>query len=470
MTKGIDTICAVATPPGKGGIGIIRISGPESHSVATKVTGLNLSPRHAHFGPFISGKGEVIDEGITLYFPGPDSFTGEDTVELQAHGGPYVMDLLLQEILTHGPRLARPGEFSERAFINDKIDLTQAEAIADLIESHSTEAARFAVRSLQGEFSSLVNDLINSIIELRKYVEAALDFPEEEVDFLASGEVASRLNTIHHSLQNLLDQAKQGSIMKEGLSVVIAGKPNAGKSSLLNKLAGESRAIVTEVAGTTRDTLKEHISINGMPLHIIDTAGLHDSDDLVEREGIKRAWAEIDDADLILLVSDSSASSVSTSADFSDAPLWKMLREKISDPAKLMLVFNKADLSEVPVRIETFNDSMQDSKTGSSDFVSVTLSAKTGDGLDLLKQAIADFAGINQSVEGRFIARRRHLNALTRAFSFMTSARDQLSSHRAGELVAEDLKKAHQSLEEITGAYTPDDLLGEIFSSFCIGK
>lgn len=453
MTQGIDTICAVATPPGKGGISIIRISGPESLSVCRKITGQEPTPRHAHYGPFLSKEGTVIDEGLTLYFPGPDSFTGEDVVELQAHGGPFLVDLLLQEILFLGPRLARPGEFSERAFLNDKIDLAQAEAIADLIDSHSAEAARYAVRSLQGEFSTLVNNLINSIIELRKYIEAALDFPDEEVDFLATGDVASRLQDILNSLVSLLDQARQGSIMKEGLSVVIAGEPNAGKSSLLNKLSGQSRAIVTEVAGTTRDTLKEHISIDGMPLHIIDTAGLHESDDLVEQEGIKRAWQEINDADLVLLVADSTRySSIETS------PLWKELSEKVSDPEKLLVVFNKADLSGEVIRFD--NDGLP----------SVYLSAKNGDGVALLEKAILDFAGINHTVEGRFIARRRHLDALAQSLACLESARDQLNTSQEGELVAEDLKKAHQSLEEITGAYSPDDLLGEIFSSFCIGK
>ena len=453
MTQGIDTICAVATPPGKGGISIIRISGPESLSVGKKVTGLEPIPRHAHYGPFLSRDATVIDEGLTLYFPGPDSFTGEDVVELQAHGGPFLVDLLLQEILSLGPRLARPGEFSERAFLNDKIDLAQAEAIADLIDSHSTEAARYAVRSLQGEFSSLVNDLINAIIELRKYIEAALDFPDEEVDFLAACDVASRLKDIRLSLISLLDQARQGSIMKEGLSVVIAGEPNAGKSSLLNKLSGQSRAIVTEVAGTTRDTLKEHISIDGMPLHIIDTAGLHESDDLVEREGIKRAWQEINDADLVLLVADSTRYT-----SIESSPLWKELSEKVSDREKILVVFNKADISGEAIRFD--NEGL----------TAVYLSAKNGEGMPLLEKAIRDFAGINLSVEGRFIARRRHLDALAQSLACLESAEDQLNTTQEGELAAEDLKKAHQCLEEITGAYSPDDLLGEIFSSFCIGK
>lgn len=452
MTKGIETICAVATPSGKGGISIIRISGSESRSVANKITGSDPVPRHAHYGPFISKSGEVLDEGITLFFPGPDSFTGEDVVEIQAHGGPFVVDLILQEILSLGLRHARPGEFSERAFLNDKIDLAQAEAIADLIDSDSTEAARFALRSLQGEFSDQVNSHIAAIIDLRKYIEAALDFPEEEVDFLSDGSVASRLLGIIDDLVILLDQAKQGSIMKEGLSVVIAGQPNAGKSSLLNKLSGQSRAIVTEIAGTTRDILKEHINIDGMPLHIIDTAGLHESEDLVEQEGIRRAWKEIDDADLVLLVCDSS-----NDTDIAKIPLWQTISAKVDSPEKLLVVFNKSDLSGEEVRLEAENST-------------VYLSAKTGDGVDLLKSAIKQFAGLSNSVEGRFIARRRHLDALNKSLACLYLAQEQLNSHHAGELVAEELKAALLSLEEITGAYSADDLLGEIFSSFCIGK
>ena len=452
MTKGIETICAVATPSGKGGISIIRISGPESHSVANKITGSDPIPRHAHYGPFISKSGEVLDEGITLFFPGPDSFTGEDVIELHAHGGPFVVDLILQEVLSMGLRHARPGEFSERAFLNDKIDLTQAEAIADLIESNSTEAARFAMRSLQGEFSNQVNSHIAAIIELRKYSEAALDFPEEEVDFLSDDKVSTRLLRIINDLVILLDQAKQGSIMKEGLSVVIAGQPNAGKSSLLNKLSGQSRAIVTEIAGTTRDILKEHISIDGMPLNIIDTAGLHESVDLVEQEGIRRAWKEIDDADLVLLVCDSS-----NGTDIAKISLWQTISAKVDSPEKLLVVFNKSDLSGEEVRIEAENSI-------------VYLSAKTGDGVDLLKTAIKQFAGLSNSVEGRFIARRRHLDALNKSLACLNQAQEQLNSHHARELVAEDLKAAHLSLEEITGAFSADDLLGEIFSSFCIGK
>lgn len=456
MTSHPDTICAVATPAGRGGISIIRLSGQKSLTVAEKVLGFSPQPRFAHYGPFYADTGEVLDTGITLYFPGPDSFTGEDVVEFQAHGGPYVIDMLLKEILAQGLRLAKPGEFSERAFLNDKIDLAQAEAIADLIDSGSAEAARFAVRSLQGEFSILISDMVNAIIELRKYVEAAIDFPEEEVDFLADGEVGNRLDAIRDQLATVMDKARQGSIMKEGLTVVIAGEPNAGKSSLLNTLAGQSRAIVTDIAGTTRDTLREHISIDGMPLHIIDTAGLHQSDNVVEQEGIRRAWEAIRDADLVLLLIDSTK-------EFSleSSSLYQELIKQVKAPNNLFLVFNKIDLTGQPPDTSVSEDNKHPT---------IRLSAKYNDGVDDLKQALKNFAGLNTSVEGGFIARRRHLEALIRASTFLETAARQLETHQAAELAAEDLREAHQSLEAITGQFTSDDLLGEIFTSFCIGK
>lgn len=305
MSADTDTICAIATPAGKGGVSIIRVSGPDTLIIAEKILGFLPKPRFAHYGSFFSSTKEIIDTGIALFFPGPNSFTGENVLELQAHGGPFLIDFLLSEVLLNGARLARPGEFSERAFLNNKIDLIQAEAIADLIDSQSAQASKNALRSLQGEFSNLINLLVSSITELRIYVEAAIDFPEEEIDFLNSGNVQERLSKIQLELNAVLSQAKQGSILKEGLRVVIAGEPNAGKSSLLNVLSGQSSAIVTDVAGTTRDILKEHINIDGMPLHIIDTAGLRLSEDQVEKEGIKRAWTEIKNADRILLVVDS---------------------------------------------------------------------------------------------------------------------------------------------------------------------
>ena len=456
MRASADTICAVATPAGRGGISIIRLSGQQSLAIAASVIGFTPRPRHAHYGPFHDRDGNVIDTGITLFFPGPDSFTGEDVVEFQAHGGPFIIDILLQELLAKGLRLARPGEFSERAFLNDKIDLAQAEAIADLIDSQSTEAARYAVRSLQGDFSRLVNALVSAIIDLRKYVEAAIDFPEEEVDFLGSGDVAARLADILNRLDGVLAQARQGSIMKEGLTVVIAGEPNAGKSSLLNRLAGQPRAIVTEIAGTTRDTLREHISIDGMPLHIIDTAGLHDSDDIVEREGIRRAWLEIENADLVLLVIDSTQP-----WNRENSELWQALEPVMAGGKKLFLVFNKIDLSGAGAHSESSDN------TATTD---IYVSALTGAGIDELKTRLKQFAGLGTTEEGGFIARRRHLDALTRSRSRLAAAQEQLLTHRAGELVAEDLREAHLALEAITGSYSADDLLGEIFSSFCIGK
>ena len=456
MAYSADTICAVATPSGRGGVSIIRTSGKKSLAVAEALVGFSPRARHAHYGPFHASTGEVIDTGITLYFPGPDSFTGEDVVEFHAHGGPFIVDLLLKELLDRGLRLARPGEFSERAFLNDKIDLAQAEAIADLIDSQSTDAARFAVRSLQGEFSRLVNDLVAAIIELRSYVEAAIDFSDEEVDFLAEGEVSERLDGIRARLDSVLAQARQGSIMKEGLTVVIAGEPNAGKSSLLNILAGQSRAIVTEIAGTTRDTLREHISIDGMPLHIIDTAGLRDSSDIVEQEGIRRAWQEIQEADLVLLVIDSTRE-----WDRSSSAIWRDLGPILASGKTIFEVYNKTDLSGYKLPVARDDD---------ENITCVCLSAKTGEGVDELKTALKEFAGLNTSVEGGFIARRRHLDALARSLESLEAAREQLLVHKAGELVAEDLKKAHQALETITGSFSADDLLGEIFSSFCIGK
>jgi len=455
MTGQPETICAVATPAGRGGISIIRLSGQKSLSAAEIILGFTPTPRHAHYCPFHNTLGDVLDTGIALYFPAPDSFTGEDVIEFQAHGGPYVMDMLLQELLSLDIRLADPGEFSQRAFLNDKIDLAQAEAIADLIDSNSEEAARFALRSLQGEFSALINDMVQSIIHLRMYVEAAIDFPEEEVDFLGTGEVENKLSGIRNQLNDVLLKARQGTIMKDGLTVVIAGEPNAGKSSLLNVLAGQSRAIVTDIAGTTRDTLREHISIDGMPLHIIDTAGLHESEDEVEQEGIRRAWEAIREGDLVLLLIDSSNSfNVQTSS------LYQELNKEMDDPGNLFLVFNKIDLLDTkPGQTETIRPHQ-----------TFHISVKDQEGLDLLKEAMKKNAGLSTTVEGGFIARRRHLDALNKASDFLLAAASQLENNKAGELVAEDLREAHMALESITGQFTPDDLLGEIFTSFCIGK
>lgn len=456
MSSDTDTICAIATPAGRGGVSIVRISGPKTSSLAKDILGFLPTPRFAHYGNFISSTEEIIDTGIALFFPGPNSFTGEDILELQAHGGPYLVDLLLSEILLKGTRLARPGEFSERAFLNNKIDLAQAEAIADLIDSNSVQASKQALRSLQGEFSQLINSLVSSITKLRIYVEAAIDFPEEEIDFLSSGKVEEQLNSIIHSLEKVLVQAKQGSILKEGLKVVIAGEPNAGKSSLLNVLSGQSSAIVTDIAGTTRDTLKEHINIDGMPLHITDTAGLRESDDPVEKEGIKRAWKEIREADQVLLIVDSTKQQ-----KIQESEVWQQLKKELTDFHNLTIIKNKVDLSGQ--KIERLIDS-------ANGLTTLHISAKQNLGIELLHLHLKECAGFNASEEGGFIARRRHLDALQRAKVSLNQAMEQLSTHRAGELVAEDLREAQESLSEITGEFTSDDLLGEIFSSFCIGK
>lgn len=445
-----DTIAAVATPPGRGGIGVVRVSGPLSAAIAEAVCGALPVPRQAVFRRFRAGDGAVLDEGITLYFPAPHSFTGEDVLELQGHGGPVVMDLLLARVCELGARPARPGEFSERAFLNDKLDLAQAEAIADLIASDTAAAARAALRSLQGEFSQRVHGLVEGLIELRMYVEAAIDFPEEEIDFLAGGVVAGRLRNLRERLNTLQAAAGQGRLLRDGMTVVIAGRPNAGKSSLLNHLAGREAAIVTAVPGTTRDVLREHISIDGMPLHVIDTAGLRDSDDPVEREGIRRAWAEIENADRILMVVDDRLGL--TAED-------RVLRQRLPANTPVTVLYNKIDLSgRLPA--------LRDGDWGTE----ILLSARTEAGLDLLREHLKACMGYHGGEEGIFMARRRHLDALERAATALERATYQLEVIRAGELVAEELREAQNALAEITGEFTSEDLLSRIFSSFCIGK
>lgn len=459
-----DTICAIATPPGRGGVGIVRVSGPLAKTIASTLVNFNPNPRYAHYTSIFDRNSEIIDQGIVIFFPGPNSFTGEDVLELQGHGGSFVLDRLLQEVVFCGARLARPGEFSERAFINDKMDLTQAEAIADLIESSSEEAARSAMRTLQGEFSALINDLSVSIVDLRVYIEAAIDFSEEEIDFLTEGKTSETLQKIITQTDTILAQAKQGTILREGMSVVIAGKPNAGKSSLLNALAGRDAAIVTEIAGTTRDTLIEQINIDGMPVHITDTAGLRHSDDVVEREGIKRAKKAIANADRIMLLIDAAKEQVTleTLASFlTEIGLETLLEERQFE--RLSIIYNKIDVIDESPSITLL-------KNRSLNITSIKLSAKSQEGLDLLRQHLKDCMGYSPSGEGGFIARRRHLDALLRARTHMVDALDQLLGSREGELVAEDLKHAHRCLGEITGEFTTDDLLGKIFSSFCVGK
>ncbi len=450
-----DTIAAIATATGRGGVGIVRVSGPKANLVAEQLLKIKLQPRHAHYCEFSNSSGDVLDQGIALFFPGPNSFTGEDVLELQGHGGPVILDLLLREITQLGIRLARPGEFSERAFLNDKLDLAQAEAIADLIDATSEQAARNALHSLQGAFSKRIHELVEALIHLRIYVEASIDFPEEEIDFLSDGKVARDLDGIVERLQQVFKEARQGVLVRDGMRVVIAGRPNAGKSSLLNALSGRDSAIVTSIEGTTRDVLREHIHIDGMPLHIIDTAGLRESPDEVEQIGIQRAWQEIQQADRVLLLIDSRQSQLTDPRE-----IWPEFIDKLQDQSKITLVRNKIDLSEESAGLFT---------SPSGDLY-IGISAATGAGIDELKEHLKTIMGFSETGEGGFTARRRHLDALERAQSFLASGKAQLQGYAAGELLAEDLRHAQNALNEITGEFTPDDLLGRIFSSFCIGK
>lgn len=450
-----ETIVAQATAPGRGGIGILRVSGPLATEVAQAVLGKCPKPRMADYLPFKDADGTILDQGIALYFKSPNSFTGEDVLELQGHGGQVVLDLLLKRILQiDGIRLARPGEFSEQAFLNDKLDLAQAEAIADLIDATSEQAARSALKSLQGEFSKKVNELVDSVIYLRTYVEASIDFPDEEIDFLADGKIEANLRGIINQLKDVRSEAKQGSILREGMKVVIAGRPNAGKSSLLNALAGREAAIVTDIAGTTRDVLREHIHIDGMPLHIIDTAGLRDATDEVERIGISRAWTEIEQADRIILMLDSSDPE---SADLST--VRSEFLAKLPTTLPVTIVRNKIDLNG-----EQANESEQ------GGYQIISLSAQTHDGIQLLRDHLKQTMGFQTGMEGGFLARRRHLDALEKAAEHLQIGLVQLTEFHAGELLAEELRLVQTYLSEITGEFTSDDLLGNIFTSFCIGK
>ena len=456
MNHPTETIAAIATAPGQAGVGIVRVSGPQATVIAFSLLGYAPKPRYAHYGPFKDRQGELIDEGIGLFFPNPHSFTGEDVFELQGHGGTVILDLLLREVCALGARLARPGEFSERAFLNDKLDLAQAEAIADLIESSSEQAARCAVRSMQGVFSRRIETLVDAVTHLRIYVEAAIDFPEEEIDFLADGKVATDLQNLRNQLQGIMLEAQQGTILRDGMKVVIAGRPNAGKSSLLNALAGREAAIVTAIEGTTRDVLREHIHIDGMPLHIIDTAGLRDSPDEVEQIGIARAWDEIRQADRILLMVDAT-----TTDKTSPHEIWPDFIDQLPAAAPITVIRNKVDLSGENAGL--FESSPQQAPV-------IRLAAKSSVGLDALRDHLKQCMGFASTTEGGFLARRRHLDALERAAEFLVQGQAQLEGYGAGELLAEDLRAAQDSLGEITGQITPDELLGKIFGSFCIGK
>ena len=442
-----DTICALATAYGQSGIGVIRVTGPLSKSISKKILHQDLQPRYAYYGSFFDNDNNLIDKGVAIAFPGPNSYTGEDVIEFQGHGGVSVIRKLLETIISLDVRVAEPGEFTKRAFLNGKMDLVQAEAVQDLIQSSSEESALSAVRSLTGEFSEKINQILSELIALRVFVEATIDFSDEEIDFLESHEVSSKLHSLKVTLLNILESANQGAILRDGIHVAIAGKPNAGKSSLLNSLTKQPSAIVTDVAGTTRDVLKETIQIDGMPIHIIDTAGLHNSDNIIEQEGIRRAHTEINNADVVLLVYDASDKSVDLS----------ILPESVKDKPKIVIK-NKIDLTGSKTGIQNIQNNPE-----------ISISAKNGDGINIVRKALADFAGLNSNTEGVFLARKRHIIAINETLSFINSAISQLDGG-ASELVAEDLRQAGMHLGQITGEFSSDDLLGQIFSSFCIGK
>ena len=450
MTR-TDTIVAAATPPGRGSVGIVRVSGPKTPEIAAVMLGDLPQPRRASFVRFLDRNQQPIDAGMALFFPAPHSYTGEHVLELQGHGGPVVVENVVARVLELGARRALPGEFTQRAFLNDKLDLAQAESVADLIDAGSREAAQAAMRSLQGEFSAMVQGLTEAVVELRTYVEAAIDFPEEEIDFLADKQLEARLDGVRDHFDAVERSARQGRLLREGMTVVIAGRPNAGKSSLLNRLAGYDAAIVTPVAGTTRDVLRERIDIDGMPLHVLDTAGLRDSADEVENEGIRRAQVEMARADRVLFVIDAVTDP--------DARAYAEEKARLPKDVPLTIIFNKCDQAVgLPV----------------SDTISgpprVLISALTGDGLDVLRAHLKAIMGFQTAESGTVSARQRHLDALSRARACVEEGERQLKERRAGELVAEELRAAQQALGEITGEFTTDDLLGRIFSSFCIGK
>jgi tRNA modification GTPase len=449
-TANIETIAAVATPPGRGGVGIVRVSGPLARDVARTVFGKLPAARVATFGAFRDAQGETLDQGLALFFPAPHSFTGEEVLELHGHGGPVVLDALLARTLECGARLARPGEFSERAFLNGKLDLAQAEAVADLIAAGSSEAARAALRSLEGEFSRRVRVIVDALVQLRVHVEAALDFPEEEIDFLADARLLSDLDRLAVDMESLTADAQQGVLLHDGMTVVIAGPPNAGKSSLLNALARSDTAIVSPIPGTTRDVLRERIHIDGMPLHVIDTAGLRDASDAIEAEGVRRARAQMRRADLVLFVTDDAAAEEGA----------------IETAARLV----PEDLPRARIRNKIDLTGRAAGRTDTATGVEIALSLVTGAGLDALREHLKQRMGYRSGGAGLFSARRRHLDALARARAAIEQGRARLRETRAGELFAEELRVAQSALGEITGEFTSDDLLGKIFAEFCIGK
>ncbi|MCC2667063.1 MAG: mnmE [Gammaproteobacteria bacterium] len=450
-----DSIVALATPPGRGGVAIIRLSGKLVKKISENIVGKKIEPRYAVYTSFLDVDHTIIDQGIALYFPGPHSFTGEDVLELHAHGGSAIAACLIQRILNLGARLAKPGEFSERAFLNNKIDLIQAEAIADLIDASSEEAARAAMRSLQGEFSKKIHQLVDIITFLRTYVEAAIDFSEEEINFLSHPQIEINFNNAIELLKTIQTNARQGSLLQEGITAVIAGLPNVGKSSLLNRLSEKDIAIVTDIPGTTRDLLREKIIIDGMPIHIIDTAGLRESEDVIEQEGIRRAHAEIANADLLLFVTDAS----NNSTEINHNCFFEKIFKKVPPHAAIITIRNKIDLTQEKEELIKKNG-----------YTEISLSAKSGSGIELLRNYIKMCVGLQTTQEGVFSARRRHLDALKRAADYLHNGLDQLKTHHAVELFAEELRQAQLALSEITGTFTTEDLLGKIFSTFCVGK
>lgn len=450
-----DTIAAIATPPGRGGVGIVRVSGPQTKSICQTLTSALPPARVAKYTKFLCAQGKQIDAGLSLFFAAPNSFTGEDVLEIHAHGGPVILDMLLRRVVELGARLARAGEFSERAFLNNKMDLLQVEAVAELINASTEQAALAATRSLQGEFSQKINALVEALIRLRLYVEAAIDFPEEEINFLADKHVMDSLVNLLAQIDLIHAQAKQGALLSEGINVAIIGRPNVGKSTLLNNLTGQETAIVTPIAGTTRDTIKAKINLDGVLLNLIDTAGLRITDDIVEQEGIKRTKQAIGLADLVLLVIDATQET-----EHNPWCLNPELTQQIKPGAKVIVLKNKIDQLAIEPYVQQH-----------ADYSVVAISAHHGQGVDLLRDHIKMQIGVKHGPEGGiFLARRRHLDALLRAQQHVQSGRQQLAEQAAGELLAEELKQAQMALGEITGTFTPDDLLGRIFAEFCIGK
>lgn len=450
-----DLIAAIATPKGNGGVGIVRLSGPDQdiQKIAEKIIKKVPKTRYAQYTSFFSESGDVVDEGIAIYFPAPHSFTGESVLELQAHGGAVVLDCLLAAVLQQGARMANAGEFSMRAYMNGKMDLLQAESICDLITAGTEAAARSATRSLQGEFSKHVNGLLEKLIELRRYVEAAIDFSEEEIDFLQEGQVAEQVDSLQKSVNELLKKAQQGVLLQQGASLAIVGEPNVGKSSLLNRLTATDTAIVTNVAGTTRDVLRERIQIDGLPIHLVDTAGLRETQDQVEKVGIERSWQEVSRADCLLFVWD-----LSTTTDPSGSEILQKIQEKVGKQVPVVLVGNKLDQAV-------------DNSVGNlgSACDQIWLSAKTGAGVDKLRERIKELMGYHSETEAPFTARRRHISALERVLAALQAGKQQVDNG-LGDCLAEELRYAQEALAELTGEFSSDDLLGEIFANFCVGK